>query len=89
MPVDQSYGYIVTQVRAREHKSYGVQIAGGWLAERFGAKRVFTFSACGAVLLTLVTPVAANVHYLLLITVRGLLGVCQVRARCRRLYNHV
>jgi hypothetical protein len=78
------YGYIVTQVRvASTNMLIEVQIAGGWLAERFGAKRVFTVTACGAVLLTLLTPAAANVHYVALIVVRGLLGACQVCACVR------
>ena len=63
------YGYIVTQV------------AGGWISERLGAKRVFTLTTAGAVLVTLATPlVAANGHVALLIALRVVLGACQVRS---------
>ncbi|OQV24545.1 Sialin [Hypsibius exemplaris] len=52
------YGYIFTQ------------LAGGWLARRYGGKHPMGLGIFIAGILTLLTPVAANVHYGLLIALR-------------------
>jgi MFS family permease len=49
------------------------QVPGGWIAGRFGAKRVFGFGVLVTTLLTLVTPVVAP-YYSLLIVVRIIEG---------------
>ncbi|XP_071171387.1 sialin-like [Mytilus edulis] len=52
------------------------QIPGGWLATKFGGKRVFGWSMCMATIATLFTPLAANVNRsgTLLIVLRILVG---------------
>ncbi|KAL3889635.1 hypothetical protein ACJMK2_001971 [Sinanodonta woodiana] len=57
------YGYIVTQ------------IPGGWLAERFGGKKLFGFGVLVTAVLTLLTPVAARLSLGTLIAVRVLEGI--------------
>ncbi|BFZ21120.1 hypothetical protein BsWGS_24159 [Bradybaena similaris] len=56
------YGYIVTQ------------LPGGWLASRFGGKRLFGYGVLTTSVLTLLTPVAARCSVYLLIAVRVLEG---------------
>ncbi|XP_075153286.1 sialin [Haematobia irritans] len=56
------WGYILTE------------LPGGRLAELIGGRRVFGHSMLWASLLTLITPLAANLHYVLLIIVRVVLG---------------
>ncbi|KAK7475883.1 hypothetical protein BaRGS_00032851, partial [Batillaria attramentaria] len=57
------YGYVVTQV------------PGGWLAGRFGGKKLFGFGVLCTSLLTLVTPVAARAGVPYFIAVRVLEGI--------------
>ncbi|XP_076445676.1 sialin-like [Babylonia areolata] len=57
------YGYTVTQV------------PGGWLAERFGGKRLFGYGCLVTALLTLLTPVAARAGVPYLVVVRVLEGM--------------
>lgn len=56
------WGYILTE------------LPGGRLAELIGGRRVFGHSMLWASLLTLITPVAAHLNYVLLIVVRVVLG---------------
>lgn len=56
------WGYLVTQ------------IPGGWIATKFGGKKVFGWSMLMATIATLITPVAANVSYIFLIVLRILVG---------------
>ncbi|XP_033646519.1 sialin-like [Asterias rubens] len=57
------YGYILTQ------------LPGGWLADRFGAKRIFGLGVLCTSVLTLATPLAARAGYPWLIAVRILEGL--------------
>ncbi|CAF3044070.1 unnamed protein product [Rotaria sp. Silwood2] len=57
------YGYTATQV------------IGGNLAEKFGAKWIFGGGIFIASILTLLTPVAARIHYKLLIAIRVIIGM--------------
>lgn len=56
------WGYILTE------------LPGGRLAELIGGRRVFGHSMLWASLLTLITPLAAHLHYVVLIVVRVILG---------------
>ncbi|XP_054737160.1 putative inorganic phosphate cotransporter [Anastrepha obliqua] len=56
------WGYILTE------------LPGGRLAELIGGRRVFGHSMLWASVLTLVTPLAAHINYIMLIIVRVLLG---------------
>ncbi|XP_060084519.1 uncharacterized transporter slc-17.2-like [Ylistrum balloti] len=58
------WGYLVTQ------------IPGGWVATRFGGKRVFGLSMLAASIATFATPVAARTSYIFLIVLRIILGIC-------------
>ncbi|KAL5014023.1 hypothetical protein ScPMuIL_008293 [Solemya velum] len=57
------YGYITTQ------------LPGGWLAERFGGKKLFGFGVLCTSILTLLTPIAARYHLGALLAVRVLEGI--------------
>lgn len=57
------YGYFITN------------IPGGRLAELYGTKKVFGGSIFISALLTLLTPVAARIHYILLIVLRVVIGL--------------
>ncbi|XP_063442651.1 sialin-like [Mytilus trossulus] len=57
------YGYIFTQ------------IPGGWLADRFGGRRVFGVSMAIASVLTLLTPTCARISVNLVYLLRVILGV--------------
>lgn len=59
------YGYIITS------------IPGGRLAELYGTKIVFGCSILATGILTLFTPIAAKVNYIVLIVIRVLIGVAQ------------
>lgn len=61
------YGYIFTQ------------LPGGWLAAKYGAKRVFGFGVFWTSLLTLLTPVAAKFSVYVLVLLRILEGLGEVR----------
>ncbi|XP_033757483.1 LOW QUALITY PROTEIN: uncharacterized transporter slc-17.2-like [Pecten maximus] len=58
------WGYLVTQ------------IPGGWVATRFGGKKVFGVSMLAASVATFITPVAAQTSYIFLIVLRIILGIC-------------
>ena len=60
------YGYIITQ------------IPGGWLADLFGARYVFGIGILMTSVLTLLTPLAAEVHIGALIALRALEGFFEV-----------
>ena len=60
------WGYILTQV------------PGGWLAARFGGKRVYGYAMLMAALATLLMPIAAQGHYILLMVLRIICGIGQV-----------
>ncbi|CAC5398744.1 SLC17A5 [Mytilus coruscus] len=57
------YGYMVTQ------------IPGGWLADRFGGRRVFGLSMAIASVLTLLTPTCARISVKLVYLLRVILGL--------------
>ncbi|XP_050396704.1 sialin isoform X1 [Patella vulgata] len=57
------WGYLVSQIPA------------GWLATKIGGKRVLGWNMFAGAVLTLLTPVAANVSYIFLIVIRILLGL--------------
>uniref|UniRef100_A0A914UMH7 Sialin n=1 Tax=Plectus sambesii TaxID=2011161 RepID=A0A914UMH7_9BILA len=52
-----------------------LQLPGGLLAERFGAKEVFLVNMTIVSICTLLSPLAANVHYALLIALRVIIGL--------------
>ena len=60
------YGYLFTQV------------PGGWLAGRFGGKYVFGIGILMTALLTLLTPLAAQLGVWAIIVLRVLEGVFEV-----------
>lgn len=60
------WGYICTE------------IPGGRLAEIYGARKVFGYATLGATVLTLLTPLAAKIDFIVLIACRILLGFCLV-----------
>ena len=60
------YGYIITQ------------IPGGYIAARFGGKNLFGFAILISGFLTLLTPAAANEHWVLLFILRFIEGLCEV-----------
>lgn len=57
------YGYILTQV------------IGGWVAEKFSAKHVFGVGAVLNIICTLLTPLAANLHWVAVIVLRIIMGI--------------
>jgi len=59
------YGYIVTQ------------IPGGYLATKYGGKRIFLYGVTSTAILTILTPVLAHLHTSLLISARVLAGLCE------------
>ena len=61
------WGYMLTQVPS------------GWLAQRFGGKRVFGFMMLTSSLSTVLVPVAARTHLFLLLSLRFIAGVGSVR----------
>ncbi len=63
------YGYILTQ------------IPGGILAQRFGGRWVFGVGIVMTAILTLLTPLAANISVWFLVVVRILEGFFEVRDR--------
>ena len=60
------YGYLVSQV------------PGGLLAERFNGKRVFTVMYALSTVGTILTPLAAQMRYSVLIAVRAIVGIGSV-----------
>ena len=62
------WGYLVTQ------------IPGGWIATKFGGKKVYGISMLVACVATFVTPIAAQTSYIFLMVLRIILGICSVRA---------
>jgi Na+/melibiose symporter-like transporter len=60
------YGYIITQ------------IPGGWLADRYGGKRVFGVAMAIACACTLLTPICARTSVILVYCIRGILGLVTV-----------
>ena len=60
------YGYIITQV------------PGGYLADRFGGKHIFGIGILLTSLLTVLTPLAAELHIVALIVLRVLEGFFEV-----------
>ena len=68
------YGYIATQV------------FGGWLASRYGGKHVFGTAILLTVVATILVPVAARAHVVLLVALRVIMGlacVCILQPRYR------
>lgn len=61
------YGYILTQ------------LPGGWLAAKIGGKRVYGIGIAATAFFTLITPVLAHSSVYLLLTVRIIEGVFEVR----------
>jgi ACS family sodium-dependent inorganic phosphate cotransporter len=61
------YGYIITQ------------ILGGWLAGRLGGNRVYGIGVLVTAIFTLLTPPLANVSVYLLVAVRIIEGLFEVR----------
>lgn len=55
------------------------QFPGGWLAGRYGGKHVFGWSMLVCALATLLTPLAAQTSVPLLMIVRAIAGLGQVR----------
>lgn len=64
------YGYIITQV------------PGGWLANRYGGKKVLGYGIFITALFTGLTPIAARTHVVFLIAVRILAGFGEVCCIC-------
>ena len=62
-----------------------LQIPGGWLSQKFGAKWLFGTGVLATSLLTLITPVAADLSVWALIAVRVLEGFFEV-SPCILLY---
>lgn len=60
------YGYLVTQ------------IPGGYLADIFGARYVFGLGILLSSVLTIFTPLAAELHIVALISLRVLIGLFEV-----------
>ena len=60
------YGYIITQ------------LPGGCLALKFGGKNLFGLGILSTAVLTLLTPAAARASVALLVTLRILIGLCEV-----------
>jgi MFS family permease len=54
------------------------QIPGGWVAARFGGKRVLGLGMAICSLCTFVTPLAAQTSYIFLMVVRVLMGIASV-----------
>ena len=61
------YGYLLTNV------------PGGWLASKYGGKWVLGFGVLWGSILTLLTPIAATYSPYLLVVLRLLIGLGQVR----------
>ncbi|KAK7098468.1 sialin-like [Littorina saxatilis] len=59
------WGYLLTQ------------LPGGWLASRYGGKRVLGYCMCACSLLTLLMPIAARTDWRFLMGLRILAGICQ------------
>ncbi|CAJ0578784.1 unnamed protein product, partial [Mesorhabditis spiculigera] len=53
------------------------QILGGYLASRFGGKRVILYTVLGSSLLTLLSPIAARTHHMALYALRTVIGFLQ------------
>ena len=53
------------------------QLIGGWLADKFGAARMLTYSVLSFSVLTLLTPLAASISFATLIAARIALGVAE------------
>jgi ACS family sodium-dependent inorganic phosphate cotransporter len=66
------YGYIVTQV------------LGGWLAGRYGGNTVYGIGVAATAIFTLLTPVLTNTSVYLLVAVRVIEGLFEVRYIIRR-----
>lgn len=60
------------------------QIIGGWMASRFGGKRVFGYFMLVCALATLLMPVGARIDYRLLLALRIIAGLCQVSEHLTR-----
>lgn len=60
------YGYIVTQ------------LPGGFLALKFGGKNLFGLGILSTAVLTLLTPLAARENVAVLVSLRVLIGLCEV-----------
>ena len=60
------YGYVFTQ------------LPGGWIAAKYGAKRVFGVGVFWTTALTLLTPLAANFSVFALVALRILEGLGEV-----------
>jgi len=54
------------------------QVPSGWLAQRFGGKRVFGFMMLMSSLSTVLVPIAARTHLFLLLSLRFIAGVGSV-----------
>ncbi|KAK6181307.1 hypothetical protein SNE40_009189 [Patella caerulea] len=52
-----------------------LQVAGGWLSERFGAKKVIAIGMFPVAILTLLSPICARASPYFFIVVRGILGI--------------
>jgi len=59
------YGYIITQ------------IPGGYLATKYGGKRIFLYGVTSTSILTILTPPLAHCHTSLLVAARVLAGLCE------------
>ncbi|XP_014680949.1 PREDICTED: sialin-like [Priapulus caudatus] len=57
------WGYLVTQ------------IPGGWISERYGGKRVFGYAMLLTAIATLLTPLGARKHWMLLVFLRIVQGL--------------
>jgi len=53
-----------------------LQIPAGWLADRYGGKRLFGVSILISSVISLLTPFASRAHYGVLLLLRVLLGLC-------------
>ena len=62
------YGYVV------------MQVPGGWLAQRFGGKYVFGIGIVMTAVLTLFTPLAAQINIWALVVLRVVEGLLEVKS---------
>ena len=59
------------------------QVPGGWLADRYGGKRVLGIPLLLSALLTLLVPICARTNVYLVYTVRVLMGLLMVSSANR------
>lgn len=56
------------------------QLPGGWLASKYGGKKLYGWCMFVCAMATLLTPLAARTSVVMLIVMRAIAGVCQVHS---------